>query len=54
MTAMWVIMIGTAILGPPFVLWWWKFADKWADDEHKRFKPKSDAPVERVVVRKKD
>lgn len=54
MSAMWIIMIGTAILGPLFVLWWWKFADNWADAEHKRFKARPDGPVERVVVRKKD
>ncbi|MBX3388338.1 MAG: hypothetical protein KF691_02655 [Phycisphaeraceae bacterium] len=54
MSAMWVIMIGTAILGPLFVLWWWKFADNWADAEHKRFKGKTNGPTERVVVRKKD
>lgn len=54
MAAMWIIMIATAILGPIFVLWWWKFADNWADAEHKRFKPKADQPAERVVIRKQD
>ncbi|MFO0859399.1 MAG: hypothetical protein U0570_02500 [Phycisphaerales bacterium] len=54
MTAMWVLMIGTAVLGPPFVLWWWKLGDSWADKEHKRFKPKDRGDVERVVVKKKE
>lgn len=42
-------------LGTPFVLIWWKVADRWADEEHKRFKPKQGkdeaAPT---VVRRSD
>lgn len=25
-------------LGVPFVLLWWRVADRWADEEHKRFR----------------
>jgi hypothetical protein len=35
-----VIMVLVVVLGVPFTLWWWKIADRWASDEHKRFKPK--------------
>lgn len=38
------------LIGPPFTIWWWKQADKWADAEHRRFKPKVD-DTPRVVVR---
>lgn len=31
-----VIIIGAV----PATLWWWRIADRWADSEHKRFKPK--------------
>ncbi len=50
MSETWIIVILTALLGPPFVLWWWKFADRWADAEHKRFKPKAPDPDEQRVV----
>lgn len=39
------------ILGTPFVLIWWKVADRWADDEHKRFKVKDPGPAPTVVKR---
>lgn len=53
MTAFFVIAAGILLIGPPFTLWWWKVGDKWADAEHKRFKPKAeDSSVERVVVKK--
>ncbi len=54
MTAFWIIAIGIVVIGPPFTLWWWKMGDKWADAEHKRFKPKAAEPVEKVVVRKQN
>jgi hypothetical protein len=49
-TLMWVLMVAVVVVGVPFTLWWWKQADKWADVEHKRFKPKADTR-ERVVVK---
>ncbi|MBS0190112.1 MAG: hypothetical protein U0573_01160 [Phycisphaerales bacterium] len=52
MTEFWIITILIAVLGVPFTLWWWKLGDAWADAEHKRFKPKPERPVEKVVVRK--
>lgn len=54
MSAMWIVIIATAILGPIFTLLWWKQADRWADAEHKRFKPKvdPDAGATRVVIRR--
>lgn len=47
-----VMMVLVVVLGIPFVLWWWKLADKWADDESRkrpgpapRKKPSADAPT---------
>ncbi len=39
------------VVGAPFVLVWWKIADQWADDEHKRFKAKDAGPAPTVVKR---
>jgi|GEM_PF-1298478 len=36
-TAMLVILVGGGIV----TVAWWRIADRWADAEHKRFKPKS-------------
>lgn len=49
---MWVVGALVAIIGIPFTLWWWKIADKWADAEKRRFKPKEDTR-ERIVIRDK-
>lgn len=47
-----IVLVLIFAVGIPFTLWWWKMADRWADAEHKRFKPKtSGTPVERVVIR---
>lgn len=46
---MWIVIVGIAVIAPPFTLLWWRQADKWADAEHKRFKVKKDTR-ERVVV----
>ncbi|MCC6675934.1 MAG: hypothetical protein IT436_02205 [Phycisphaerales bacterium] len=47
-----IVLVLIFAVGIPFTLWWWKLADRWADAEHKRFKPKGPAtPVERVVIR---
>jgi hypothetical protein len=48
----WITVIFT-VLGVPFTLWWWKLADRWADDEKKRFKVKPDRR-EKVVVKRGD
>lgn len=48
-----VVIIGILVIGTPFTLWWWKQADRWADSEHKRFKPdprKAD-PRPKVVIK---
>lgn len=42
------------VLGVPFVLVWWRLADNWADDEHKRFKDTQDEGPEPTVVRRSD
>ena len=47
---MWYVIGIIAALSVPFTLWWWKDADRWARAEHKRFKPRTQEPVERVVV----
>jgi hypothetical protein len=38
-------------LGIPFVLVWWRIADRWADDEHKRFRSKQEGAGPTVVRR---
>lgn len=52
MIEFWILAVLIAVLGVPFTLWWWKIGDRWADEEHKRFKPKAALPPDRVVVRK--
>ena len=32
-----ISMVLVVLLGVPFVLWWWRIADKWADEEARRF-----------------
>ena len=53
------VMIGVIVLcvviGVPGTLIWWRIADRWADDEHKRFKARprdraGSAPAEPTVV----
>jgi hypothetical protein len=40
------------VIGVPFVLYWWKFADRWASEEHKRFgRKRASDGREEVVVR---
>ena len=49
-----VSMVLTVVIGVPFVLWWWKIADRWADDEAKRFGRVKDAEEqqdEAVVIK---
>lgn len=50
MTAAYVIMALCVLLGVPFTLWWWREADKWADAEHRRFKPKEDDSLKDAIV----
>lgn len=45
-----MVIVAVLLIGPPFTIWWWKQADKWADAEHKRFKPKVD-DTPRIVVK---
>ncbi len=49
-TVMWISLAACALLGVPFILIWWREMDKWADDEHKRFKPKTKNEPERIVL----
>lgn len=52
MNALIIVLVLIFLVGIPFTLWWWKMADRWADAEHKRFKPKGPGqPVERVVLK---
>ena len=39
------------LLGVPFVLIWWRIADRWADDEHKRFRGSQGGQAPTVVHR---
>jgi len=48
--AMWVVMAIVVAVGVPFVLLWWRVADRWADGEHKRFKQERD-DREKIVVK---
>lgn len=48
---MWISLIAIAVLGVPFILIWWRDMDRWADAEHKRFKPKERANDVVVVVK---
>ncbi len=51
MTEIIVTTVVIAVLGVPFILLWWKIADQWADEEHRRFgrtKP-PEGPAPRVV-----
>jgi hypothetical protein len=52
---MWISILWgllTLVGGSAFVLIWWRLADKWADDEHKRFKTKDNGPAPKVVRRR--
>lgn len=42
------------LLGVPFVLAWWRIADRWADEEHKRFRERPDGGPGPTVVRRSD
>ncbi len=42
------------VLGVPFVLVWWRLADNWADNEHKRCTDTRDEGPEPTVVRRRD
>ena len=39
-----VSMVAVVVIGVPFVIWWWKLADRWADAESRRFKNKPGGP----------
>lgn len=43
---------GVIVVGIPFMLIWWKFADAWADSEHKRFKGQTQKGPEPQVVKR--
>lgn len=51
-TILWAIL--ALIVGSVFVIIWWKVADQWADEEHKRFKDKADDGPAPTVVRRSD
>jgi hypothetical protein len=48
---MWVSMIVIGVLSVPFILIWWRDMDRWADAEHKRFKPRAKGHEDIVVVK---
>lgn len=49
-TVMWICIALCIVLGVPFTLLWWRDMDKWADAEHKKFKPKDKKPAGTTVV----
>ena len=42
------------VLSVASILTWWKLADKWVDDEHKRFKRSATDQRPKVVIRSDD
>jgi membrane protein implicated in regulation of membrane protease activity len=48
---MWISLIAIAVLSVPFILIWWRDMDRWADAEHKRFKPRQQASQDVIVVK---
>ncbi len=52
MSIIWGVL--TLVAGSVFVLIWWRLADRWAEDEHKRFKPREDGGPAPKVVRRSD
>jgi hypothetical protein len=51
-TILWAVL--TLIVGSVFVIIWWRIADQWADEEHKRFKDKPDDGPAPTVVKRAD
>jgi hypothetical protein len=51
---MWTTIIAIAVLGVPFILFWWRDMDRWADAEHKRFKPRPRTNDDIVIVKPPD
>ena len=42
------------VLSVASILTWWKLADKWVDDEHKRFKRSAADQRPKIVIRSDD
>lgn len=49
MTVLWITTIVIGALSVPFILVWWRLGDRWADSEHKRFKPRPGQTDRRVT-----
>lgn len=51
-----IVSAVTLVLGFFGTLWWWKLADRWVSEEHKRFKtkPKSPEGSNVVVIKSED
>jgi hypothetical protein len=49
-TVMWICIALCIVLGVPFTLLWWRDMDKWADAEHRKFKPREKKPTGPTVV----
>lgn len=47
---MWICIALCVVLGVPFTLLWWRDMDKWADAEHRKFKPKVKKPAGPTVL----
>jgi hypothetical protein len=48
----WAVLV--LALGVPFVLVWWKVADGWAGEKHRRFKERPREGPGPTVVRRED
>ncbi len=45
------VILFIAVAGSFVALWWWKLADRWMEEEHKRFKTKPKTGPDEVVIR---
>lgn len=51
-----VISAALLVLSVVSILIWWKLADQWVDEEHKRFKTRGQSPDQqpKIVIRSDD
>jgi hypothetical protein len=46
------VVLFIAVAGSLVALWWWKIADRWAADEHKRFKTRPREGPREVTIKR--
>jgi hypothetical protein len=45
-----IVSIATLVLGVVGTLWWWRLADAWVPEKHRRFQDKAASPDKSNVV----